>query len=296
MAWPIGNLPTKDLPLYSRHWNFSGSGDSTEPEDPGLVLSGRPQTHIFGWSSIFFFRLFFILHGYVRWWPGSSPSCLFKKHPWKWRKPWGHAGAGMEHEKGCGCFHRSGAFWLCFVLYPEAGWHKLVDLTPKLWVKPSSRCQRWLPCQCPNTASSLSRHILLCWELQLRENWIPESAGRGQFERQISCKGHWWCSLVSHKTFQLLASYKKRVGTKSQFLKGELCVYLLSSAPAKLLCSDDDSQTAFCCILYEVGFSICNNHWVILFLGTGLFHNKGKESPIILASEEITPLNIPRIL
>lgn len=120
-----------------------------------------PDPH-FGWGSIFFFRLFFILHGYVRWWPGSSPSCLFKKHPWKWRKPWGHAGAGMEHEKGCGCFHRSGAFWLCFVLYPEAGWHKLVDLTPKLWVKPSSRCQRWLPCQCPNTASSLSRHILLC--------------------------------------------------------------------------------------------------------------------------------------
>lgn len=78
---------------------------------------------------------------------------------------------------------------------------------------------------------------------------------------------------------------KKRVGTKSQFLKGESSVLFFSSAPTKLLCSEDDSETAFCCILYEVGFSICNNHWVILFLGTGLFHNNGKEYPIILACE-----------
>lgn len=70
----------------------------------------------------------------------------------------------------------------------------------------------------------------------------------------------------------------------------------LSSAPTKLLCSEDDSETAFCCILYEAGFSISNNHRVILFLGTRLFYNKGKEPPIILASRVKTPLNIPRIL
>lgn len=72
---------------------------------------------------------------------------------------------------------------------------------------------------------------------------------------------------------------KKIAGTKRRFLKWEFRPSFLSSAPAERLCSEDDAETAFCCVLCEVGFYICDNHQVILFLGTRLFYNKRKDSP-----------------
>lgn len=59
---------------------------------------------------------------------------------------------------------RNGVFWLCFVLYPEAVWHKLLDLTPELWVKPSPRCQRRHPHQCPNYSLLFEQeHFAVLW-------------------------------------------------------------------------------------------------------------------------------------
>lgn len=46
---------------------------------------------------------------------------------------------------------------------------------------------------------------------------------------------------------------------------------IIFRAPTKLLCSEDDSESAFCGVVYEAGFYICNNHQVIWFPGTRLF-------------------------
>lgn len=80
------------------------------------------------------------------------------------RTCWSRNGAWKELWLWQRHFFRNGVFWLCFVLYPEAVWHKLLDLTPKLWVKPCSRCQRRHSHQCPNHSLLFEQeHFVVLW-------------------------------------------------------------------------------------------------------------------------------------
>lgn len=188
--------------------------------------------------------LFQVLEFLWKWWrqstgPGDQILCCL-------------GGARPTSLHGATPFLARGCFEFCTVMYDGdlAPLHAVSSKRPLNSERnPPPGVKGDFPINTQTTASSLSSYVLLCCELQLRDNcssWICRDGTVWEadlMQRALMVFFRFTQNLPTIGRLQKRSWYQK-------FLKGELCVLFLSSAPTKLLCSEDDSETAF--LLYFV--------------------------------------------